>query len=254
MAALRLRVLLPRLLIDLGPRERVTNDELDALTRRRIPEQPALRLRSRTLRVLAERELDAGQRALEQQVLRFLRAPAQLDDHCLAADRIRAAVQDVRDREAAGKVAMYGQIGRVEHLAHAGHRADGRRPFVDGVVGDVRVRVDDAGRHELAGAVDDLRPRRDLDVRPDRRNLAVAQDDGAVLNRAAGGGDDRRVPDRDHAWRCRRPGLTGLASDAGGQDRPRRQHGGRQCREGDERKTQGSTNQWSLQKERAARL
>ena len=84
---------------------------------------------------------------------------------------------------------------------------------------------------------------RDLDVRPDRRNLAVAQDDGAVLNRAAGGGDDGRVPDRDHAWRRRRPGLTGLASDAGGQDRPRRQHGGRQCREGDEAKTQGSTNQ-----------
>ena len=211
-------------------------------------------LRGGALRVFTEGEFDPREGAFEQQVFGLLRAPAKLDDDGLAADRIRAAVEDVRDGETAGEVALDGQIGRVEHFAHPRHRADGRRAFVDGVVGDVRVGVDDAGRHELAGAVDDLRAGRHLHIGADRRNLAVAQHDGAVLNRAAGGGDDGRVPDRDHAWRCRRPGLTGLASDAGGQDRPRRQHGGRQCREGDERKTQGSTNQWSLQKERAARL
>ena len=62
---------------------------------------------------------------------------------------------------AAGQVAIDVDVGRVEHVAHAGHRADRRRAFVDRVVGDVRVRVDDAGRDELAGAVEDLGARRE---------------------------------------------------------------------------------------------
>ena len=86
-------------------------------------------------------------------------APAQLDDRVLAADRVGAAVQDVGGRQAAGEVAIDVDVGRDRARPRMpGHRADRRPAFVDGVVGDVRVRVDDARRDELAGGVD--RPRR----------------------------------------------------------------------------------------------
>ena len=46
--------------------------------------------------------------------------------------------------------------------------------FVDRVVGDVRVRVDDARRDELAGAVEDVGAGGNRHVRADRGDLAVA--------------------------------------------------------------------------------
>ena len=117
---------------------------------------------------------------------------------------------------------------------------------------DVRVRVDDARRHELAGAVDDLRAGRNLHVGADRGDLAVAQHDRAVVDGAAAGdGDDRRIANRDDTGRWRaelvrprsavridRAGRTAAASAA----------------QRDEGKTEGSTHQVNLQKSRAARL
>src|SRR6185295_7994032 len=83
-------------------------------------------------------------------------APAQLDHVVLPANRVRAAVQHVGGRDAAGQIAVDVDVGRIEDVLDAGHRADGRPAFVDRVGGDVRVTVDDAGRDELAGGVDDV--------------------------------------------------------------------------------------------------
>src|SRR5204863_3222596 len=80
--------------------------------------------------VFAQRELDARQRALKDQIARARLAPSELDDDGLAADRVRAAVEDVRRRRAAGQVAVDVRIGRIDDVFHAGHRADGDRAFV----------------------------------------------------------------------------------------------------------------------------
>ena len=93
--------------------------------------------------------------ALEDQPARGL-APAQLDHLVLAADRIGAAVQHVRDGQAAGQVAIDRHVGGIEHVFDAGHRAHRGAAFVDRVGGDVRVRVDDAGRDEAALGFDDV--------------------------------------------------------------------------------------------------
>ena len=110
-------------------------------------------------------------------------------------------MQDVGGGRAAGEVAIDVDVGRIEHVFHAGHRADRDAAFVDGVVGDVRVRVDDARRDELAGRVVDVGAGGNRHVRADRGDLAVAHQHGAVGDRAARGGDDGCVADRDHAWR-----------------------------------------------------
>ena len=110
-------------------------------------------------------------------------APAQFDHLVLAADRVGAAVEHVRDGQAAGEVAVDVDIGRREHVLDPGHRAHRRAAFVDRVGGDVRVAVDDARRDELAGGVDDLGAGGNRDVRADCRHFAVAQDDRSVLDR-----------------------------------------------------------------------
>ena len=72
---LGLLVVLPGLLIRLGARERVADHVLDALPRDRVAARPGdLRLRD-VLRVLAEGELDAGHRPLENQVAARLFSP-----------------------------------------------------------------------------------------------------------------------------------------------------------------------------------
>ncbi len=212
-------VVLPRLLVHLRARERVAHDVLHALARRRIPPRSGTGLLTRPLHVFAERELDAGQRAFEHQIFAPRLAPPQLDDDGLAADRVGAAVQDVRHREPAGEVAIDADVGRIEHVAHPGHRAHGRRALVDRVVGDVRVGVDDARRDELAGAVIDVGARRNRRVGADGGDLAVAHDDGAVGNRAACDGHDRRVSDGGNA------GLRGLPVDLRRKQRVDRHHG-----------------------------
>src|SRR4029453_4724633 len=152
-------VVLPVLLIRLRAGERIADDVLDAHTRRRISRGagalPSAGASSWTLGVFAEGEFDPGHRAFDREILRACLAPPQLDDVVLAADRIRAAVQHVGRRHAAGEVAVDVDVGRVEDVLDAGHRADRRATLVDRVGRDVRMAVDDAGRHELAGAVDD---------------------------------------------------------------------------------------------------
>ncbi len=65
-ARLVLLVVLPRLLVGLGARERVADHVLDAHARHRISARAGLAAADRhVLRVLAERELDARQRAFE---------------------------------------------------------------------------------------------------------------------------------------------------------------------------------------------
>ena len=93
----------------------------------------------------------------------------------------------------------------IEHVAHAGHRADGRAALVDGVVGDVGVAVDQARRDESSRDVDDLGVGRDGDVRADRGDLAVAKDDGAVGDRPLRDRQDGAAAQRDDADSHERP-------------------------------------------------
>ena len=195
---LRLLIVLPLFLVHVRAGERVANHVLHALARRRIPPRALLiDAGRRPLRILAERELDAGQRAGEQQLIGLGHAPAELDVDGLSAVGARAPVQDVRRRHAAGQVPLTRYVERVQHVAHARHRAHRRGALVDGVVRDVRVRVDDAGRHELALALDDLRPAGICTFVPTRGDFAVAHHDGAVVDRAVRDGDERRVANGD---------------------------------------------------------
>src|SRR5690606_37438935 len=100
--SLRLLVILPGLLVGLRPRERVADDVLDAHPGERITPRAAAPSSLDVLRVLAERELDPRHRPFEEQFFSLLRPPAQLDHGVLAADRVGAAVEDVRGRETAG--------------------------------------------------------------------------------------------------------------------------------------------------------
>jgi hypothetical protein len=229
-------VLLPLLLIRLRAREGVADHELDALARRRVAERAGLLLRRGPFWVLAKRELDPRRRPLKDEILGLLHAPAKFDDECLAADRVRAAVKNVGHGEAAGQIALNRDVGGIEHVAHADHRAHRRRAFVDGVVRDVRVRVDDAGRDEFARAVDDVGARRNLDVRADGGDLAVAHEDGAVLDGAVRDGHDGRVPNRDDGRR----GRARLRLGASDEDRSSRDRGGGQGRGGDGKQAQMS--------------
>jgi hypothetical protein len=204
-------VVLPVLLVCLGADERVADDVLDAHARAGIAGRRSSRragAAAAALGIFAERELDARHRALEDEVLRTGLAPAQFDHLILAANRVGAAVEHVRDRQAAGEVAVDVDVGRREHVLDPGHRAHRRAPFVDRVGGDVRVAVDDARRDELAGGVDDLGAGGNGDVRADCRHLAVAQDDRSVLNRPLGDGENRSAANGDDRGRSRLSGET----------------------------------------------
>ena len=128
-------VVLPILLVGLRPVERVADHVFDAHPRRRIAQRSvalaAAGAAARTLRVLAQRELDARHRAFEGKVFGPALAPAQLDHVVLAANRVGAAVKDVRGGEAAGEVAVDVDVGRIKDVLDAGHRAHRRAHFVD---------------------------------------------------------------------------------------------------------------------------
>ena len=226
-------VVLPGLLVGPGAREGVANHVLDALARRRVAARARPLARPGPLRVLAERELDARHRAVEDELLGLRLAPAQLDDRVGATDRVRAPVQHVGDRQAAGQVAVDVDVGRIEHIPDAGHRADGRAALVDVVGRDVRVRVDDARRDEQAGGVDHLGVGRDLDVGADGGDLAVAHEHGAVGDGAAGHRQDGGAADGDRG--ARTLGLAGEAVLADQQNRGDERQGDepeRQMRQG----------------------
>jgi hypothetical protein len=125
-------------------------------------------------------------------------APPQLHHEVLAADRVGAAVQHVGGGDAAGEVAVDVDVRRIEDVLDAGHRADGRPTLVDRVRRDVRVGVDDAGRDELALAVDHRRARRRVaGALADEADRSAVEHHGAVLDALAGGGQHRRAADHD---------------------------------------------------------
>ena len=84
--------------------------------------------------------------------------------------------------------------------------------LVDRVGGDVECASMMPGRDELAGRVDDLRARRHRDVGADRGDLAVAEDDRAVLDGAARDRHHRSAADGDGAA-ARRLGLLAAHGD-----------------------------------------
>jgi hypothetical protein len=209
--------LLPRLLIRLGAGEGVADHELDAQSSHRVAPGDRLGAGGHVLRVLAESELDPRHRAVELDLVGPGLAPSQLDHLVLPADGIRAAVQHVGRRRAARQVAIDVDVGRVEHVLHARHRAHRRAAFVDGVVRDVRVCVDDARRNELSGGVDDLGAGGHRDVRANGGDLPVPKQHRAIWNRAVGDGQDRSTSERDEPPGC--GGLDGLTLNTDGGDR-----------------------------------
>ena len=94
------------------------------------------------LHVLAQRELDAGRRGVEDQILRA--GPvAQLDDTALAADGIGRAVEQVDGGDSAGELLVKVVRLGIHHVADADHGGGGQRGFVDGAEnGGVAVRID----------------------------------------------------------------------------------------------------------------
>ena len=180
---LLLVVRLPGLLIRLRARERVTNHVLDTHPRDRIPARPGLAELAHVLRILAEGELDARRRSLEDEVLGARLPPPQLDHLILAANRVGASVEHVGRRQAASQIAIDVDVGGVEDVAHPRHGTDGRAALVDRVVADVRVAVDQAWRDESSGHVNGLGVGRDGDVRADRGHHAVAQENSADRDR-----------------------------------------------------------------------
>ena len=206
-------ILLPLAAVLAGFDERLTDDVHHAHARGRVAAGRALgRGEIRPLGVFAQGEFDARRRALEQQSL-GVGAPAQLDDGVFAADGVGAAVQDVGGGDAAGQVAVDVDVIGVEHVFNAGHGANGHAALVDAVGGDVGVGVDDAGDDVEAGGVNHGGAARNAHPPAHPRDLAVADEDGAVLDGALGHRQDGGVLND---------------GDAGGL--PRRRRGLRSCR------------------------
>src|SRR5690606_5038245 len=95
-----LAVVLPSLLVLPGGGEGLDVEGLDTRSRGGVA-----RLSRRVLarHVLAERELDRLRRALEEELSGLVHPPARLDDRALAADRVRAAVEDLGDGHTTGE-------------------------------------------------------------------------------------------------------------------------------------------------------
>ena len=154
------------------------------------------------LGIFAEGELDSGHRAFERQLRRGL-APAQLDDDGLAADRIGAAMQNIRGRDAASEIAIDVDVFGIQHVGDVRDRRDRDAAFVDVAVHrDVRVAIDDAGHDELAVGVNDLRVFRRFAMDwADFGDFSVLDQDGAVLDRAVRDGQNRGVLDEHDCGR-----------------------------------------------------
>src|SRR5207302_10105020 len=84
-------VLVPRFLVIARFAERRANCLFDTHARRGIPPGLSRDAEVRALRIFAQCELDAGNRAFERELRRRL-APAQLDDQRLPADGLGGAV------------------------------------------------------------------------------------------------------------------------------------------------------------------
>ena len=76
--------------------------------------------------------------------------------------------------------------------------------FVDAVGGDVRVAIDDAGHHELAGGIDHCRAGGGHDLLADFGDLAVANEHGALEGPLGDGQDGGVLNDARGPRRTRR--------------------------------------------------
>ena len=145
------------------------------------------------LDVLAERELDSGDRVVDAQVVGGAR-PAELDHAVLAPDGVRRAVQQVGDGETSGELPVPVDVVGVDHVADADLGADRLRPLVDAAAdAGMRMAVDEAGGQVLAGGVDHLGIGRRVEPGglPDVGEPAAADEDGGVV-------DDPRRPGGPH--------------------------------------------------------
>src|SRR5208282_2739807 len=96
---------------------------------------------------------------------------------------VGAAVENIGDGHSAGEIAIDVDVVGIQHVGDVGDGRDSDAAFVDAAVdGDVGVAVDDAGHDELAGGVDYLGVFRGLDGGADFGDLAVADEDGTVLD------------------------------------------------------------------------
>ena len=168
----------PLLLILTRIGEGLTDDILNAHARRRIAcrtSAAAANVRSRiasALRIFSQRELDARRGTFKQDALRIF-TPAHFRNRCHAANRVGAAMQNVRGGDAACECAIDRDVFGIEYIADANHRRDRHAAFVDRLCRDVRVRVNDAGDEVLSTSVDDLGPLRHHDFLAHLIDLAV---------------------------------------------------------------------------------
>src|SRR6266850_2867636 len=201
-------VVFPGFLIVARFAERAANCLFNAHARRRITLGLPWDAEIRTLRVFAERELDAGKRALERQLGRGL-APAQLDDQRLPADGIGGPVQNVRRSYAARQVAINVNVVRIQNLGHVHHRRDGNTALVNAFRRNVRMAINDAGDDELPRGVNHLRIFRRLDGLADFRDFAIFNKDRAVLDRSVRNGENGCILNDDDGGRVRWRGGVG---------------------------------------------
>src|SRR5229473_10300 len=198
-------VVLPGFLIVARLAERGANCLFDPHARRRITLGLPWDAEVRTLGIFAERELDAGKRALERQLGRGL-APAQLDDQRLPADGIGGPVQNVRRSYAARQVAINVNVVRIQNLGHVHDRRDGNTALVNALRRNVRMAINNAGDDELPRGVNDLCIFRRLDGLADFRDFAIFNEDGAVLNRSVRNSENGGILNDDDGGRVRRRG------------------------------------------------
>ena len=132
-----------------------------------------------TFWIFSQSELDAGNGAFKDQVLRAF-SPAHFEHQSLAADGIGGAMQDVGAGDAAGQGSINGDVFGVDDVLDVHHGGDGHAAFIDvSIDADVGVAVDDAGHDELACGVDDGGALGDHDLLGDLGDFAVAHQDGA---------------------------------------------------------------------------
>ena len=129
----------------------------------------------------------------------------ELEDGAAAADQIGGAGQRLDGRDAPSDRQRDLRILRPERVLRphlGGHGVRGLVPIRlgerigRGIDAQVRVIVDQAGRHILAGAVHHDRVGGRLDVGAHRDDAAVLEEDRAVGNLLPGGGHDRGVADQ----------------------------------------------------------
>ena len=109
-------VVLPLLAIGLGASEGVADDVFHSLARGRKPLGVGLRLSTLACDVLAKGELDTGKRTLEDEIASACLPVPQLDHDGLAADRIGAAMEDVRRCRPTGQITIDVDVRGIEDL------------------------------------------------------------------------------------------------------------------------------------------